>query len=327
VAFAQTEFSLDTFRIKINSSLRGLSVVNDRIIWMSGSNGYVCRSVDGGQTFDTLRIPGFYDRDFRDIEAFDERKAVIMAVGSPALFLRTSDGGQRWKVVYKKDHPQVFFNAMDFWDDKRGLAFGDAIEGKLTVIRTDDGGRSWKEVGYKDLPMVQEGENGFAASGTSLRCLNNGVAIIGTGGRSAHLFISEDYGKSWKKINVPIKRGKESAGIFSVAFKDSRTGVIAGGDYHNPTDTTDNCFLTYSGGRTWKPPLTPPLGYRSCVEYISQTAMVITGPTGTEWSRDGGNNWTKISSTGFHTVRKAKSGNAVFLCGPEGLFGIITGLK
>jgi photosystem II stability/assembly factor-like uncharacterized protein len=326
-AFSQKDLALDTFRIKINSSLRGLSVVNDQIVWLSGSNGYVCRSLDGGQTFDTLRIPGYHDKDFRDIEAFDDRNAVVMAIGSPAIFLRTSDGGQRWKLVYKNDHKNAFFNGMDFWDEKRGLAFSDAIEGKLLVIKTEDGGRSWKEVGYKDLPIVQEGESGFAASGTSIRCVNEGHAFIATGGRSAHLFTSSDFGKSWKKNAVPIKRGKESSGIFSIAFKDSRTGVIAGGDYQEIQDSTDNCFLTYNAGRSWKAPLSLPGGYRSCIEYISQTSMIITGTNGTEWSRDGGNNWKKVSDTGFHTVRKAKKGNAIYLSGNDGLFGVISGFK
>lgn len=326
-AFSQKDIALDTFRIKINSSLRGLSVVDDQVIWMSGSNGYVCRSTDGGQTFDTIRIAGFHEKDFRDIEAFDDRNAVVMAVGSPAIFLRTSDGGKRWKLVYKNDHKNIFFNGMDFWDEKRGIAFSDAIDGKLHVIKTEDGGRSWKEVGFKDLPMVQEGENGFAASGTSIRCVNDGHAFIGTGGRSAHLFISSDFGKSWKKNPVPIKRGNESSGIFSIAFKDARTGVIAGGDYQQWQDGTDNCFLTFNGGRSWKSPLTLPSGFISCIEYISQTSMIITGPNGTEWSRDGGNNWNRISAAGFHTVRKAKKGNAIFLSGNDGLIGIISGFR
>jgi len=293
---------------------------------MSGSFGYICRSNDGGQTFDTLRIAKYEDRDFRDIEAFDSKSAVVMAVGSPAVILRTNDGGQRWKVVYRNENKKAFFNGMDFWDDKRGIAFSDAIDGKLLLIHTEDGGRSWKETGYKDLPMVQEGENGFAASGTSIRCVKNGYAFIGTGGRTAHIFMSADYGRTWKKFPVPILKGSESAGIFSLAFKDERTGVIAGGDYNTVNNQTDNFFLTFNSCRNWKPSITKPAGYRSCVEYISQTSMIITGPGGTEWSRDGGNNWIHMSETGFHSARRAKNGNAVFLSGEDGLFGIVSGL-
>ena len=42
-----------------NTSLRGLSVVDDRVIWVSGSNGTVGRSVDSGHTFKWITIKGF----------------------------------------------------------------------------------------------------------------------------------------------------------------------------------------------------------------------------------------------------------------------------
>ena len=34
-----------------NSSLRGLSVVNDNVVWVSGSNGTVGRTTNGGKTW------------------------------------------------------------------------------------------------------------------------------------------------------------------------------------------------------------------------------------------------------------------------------------
>src|SRR5688500_5921466 len=60
------------------TSIRGLSVVNDRVIWVSGSNGMVGRSVDSGKTFTWITVKGFEKSDFRDIEAFNETVAVIM---------------------------------------------------------------------------------------------------------------------------------------------------------------------------------------------------------------------------------------------------------
>lgn len=247
-----------------------------------------------------------------------------MSSGTPAVFLRTNDGGIKWKLVYKNDHKKVFFNGMDFWDDKKGLAFSDPIDGKIFLISTNNGGAQWKEVPFETCPQSQDGETGFAASGTSIRTVGDGYAFIGTGGRAAHIFASEDYGKTWKKFSCPIVRGGESAGIFSVAFKDSRTGVIIGGDYKNDTLKTNMCFLTYNGGRNWKAPLQGPGGYRSCVEYINQTATLSTGPSGTEFSRDGGNTWKKISSTGYNVARKSKKGNSIFLAGSNGTFGILT---
>src|SRR5215831_7049225 len=74
-----------------NTSLRGLSVVNDNVIWVSGSNGTVGRSTNGGKDWKWYQVKGFEKTDFRDIEAFDGVTAVIMGVGEPAYILRTID--------------------------------------------------------------------------------------------------------------------------------------------------------------------------------------------------------------------------------------------
>src|SRR5579875_2921045 len=83
------------------TSLRGLSVVNDNVLWASGSNGTVARSVDGGKTFQWLTVKGFEQRDFRDIEAFDDNSAIIMAIAEPAIILKTKDGGKTWKRMFE----------------------------------------------------------------------------------------------------------------------------------------------------------------------------------------------------------------------------------
>ncbi|HSV10642.1 MAG TPA: hypothetical protein VLI68_07735, partial [Hanamia sp.] len=56
----------------IHSSMRGLSVVDNNIIWVSGSNGTVGRSLDAGKTWKWMIVKGFEKNDFRDIEAFDK---------------------------------------------------------------------------------------------------------------------------------------------------------------------------------------------------------------------------------------------------------------
>src|SRR5881275_2938915 len=85
-------FSAKAQQIKILTdsskiSLRGLSVVNDNVIWASGSSGKVARSIDGGKNFEWITVKGYEQRDFRDIEAFDANTALIMAVAEPAVML------------------------------------------------------------------------------------------------------------------------------------------------------------------------------------------------------------------------------------------------
>src|ERR1044072_5360664 len=92
-AFAQHISILDS---GTHISIRGLSVVNDRVVWVSGTHGTVGKSLDSGRTWKWIHIKGFENTDFRDIEAFDESIAVAMGVDTPAYIVRTIDGGANW---------------------------------------------------------------------------------------------------------------------------------------------------------------------------------------------------------------------------------------
>src|SRR5215467_12931421 len=93
------------------TSLRGLSVVNDNVIWVSGSHGTVGKSLNSGKNWNWMTVKGFEGKDFRDIEAFDANTAIIMAVDSPAYILKTVDGGATWKVVYENKTKGMFLDA------------------------------------------------------------------------------------------------------------------------------------------------------------------------------------------------------------------------
>src|ERR1700761_2273596 len=120
-------------------SLRGLSVVNDKVIWVSGSGGTVGRSIDGGATWSWITVPNYEKRDFRDIEAFDENTAIIMAISEPAQILKTNDGGQTWLMVYQNEYSGMFLDAMDFADANNGIVVGDPIHGHFFQAQTFDG--------------------------------------------------------------------------------------------------------------------------------------------------------------------------------------------
>ena len=113
------------------TSLRGLSVVSDKTVWVSGSSGTVGLSLDGGLNWKWMNVKGFEKRDFRDIEAFDDSTAIIMAVDEPAYILKTTDAGKSWKTVYTNAEKGMFLDAMDFMDDGTGVVIGDPIDRKL----------------------------------------------------------------------------------------------------------------------------------------------------------------------------------------------------
>jgi photosystem II stability/assembly factor-like uncharacterized protein len=317
---------VDSLRIDIvsqetKSSLRGLSVVNDKVVWASGSQGTVGRSNDGGTTWEWIVVKGFETRDFRDIEAFDGLTALIMAVDAPAYILKTVDGGQSWKVVYENNTAGMFLDAMEFWNERAGIVLGDPIEGKFFIVRTFDGGSTWQEVPQQFRPDAEKGEACFAASGTNVRVLDRDEAVFISGGTRSRIFIRDEV------IDLPIIQGTETTGANSVAVMDpgslkgGKSMIVVGGDFNARDSREKNCFFTTDRGKTWKAPKNPPHGYRSCVEYLSKRHLVSCGLNGVDYSSDGGNNWKWISKEGFHVCRKAKQGNAVFFAGSNGRVG------
>ena len=303
------------------TSLRGLSVVDNNVVWVSGSGGTVGKSTDGGQTWKWMIVKGFEKRDFRDIEAFSAAKAIIMAVDSPGHILKTIDGGETWKLVYENGAKGMFLDAMEFWNDQAGIVVGDPIDGRLFVSRTFDEGDTWQDVPMAYRPLAAPGEAMFASSGTNVRVLDRDEAVIVTGGTRSRLMIRD------KQILLPLLQGKETTGANSIAVLDTetrkggKTMIVVGGDFMKPASDTLNCFYTTNRGASWKAPRVPPHGYRSCVEYLSEKKLVTCGINGVDVSTNGGVTWTWISKEGFNVVRKAKKGNAVFFAGGNGKIG------
>jgi photosystem II stability/assembly factor-like uncharacterized protein len=306
---AQTIQLLDSAK---TSSIRGLSVVNDNIVWVSGANGMVGRSIDGGATFKWNKVDGFAKTDFRDIEAFDANTAIIMGIDTPAVILKTIDGGISWKIVFQDKRPGMFLDAMEFFNEKSGVVIGDPINGKIFIAVTVDAGNSWRAIPESLSPVAEKGEAMFASSGTNVRKLGREELLFITGGTRSRLFLRND------KIDLPIIQGKETTGANSLAVWDKKTFAIVGGDFNNASSREKNCVVTKNAGKTFLTPTTPPFGYRSCVEYLSKSTLITCGITGIDVSEDGGMNWRNISNEGFHVVRKAKKGKAVYLAGGKG---------
>lgn len=328
-------FQLGEGVVLSKTSFRGLCVVNDEVVWVSGSRGTIARSIDGGRTFAFTQLKGYEKSDFRDIEAFDAKHAVIMSSGTPAYILKTTDGGKIWMEVYRNLDSAYFLDVMDFWDEKRGVIVGDPIDGRFVILETADGGNSWKQANASACPEAKSEEAVFAASGTSLRCWGKNSLVFVSGGSVSSMFFRGNDEHSWEKIPVPIVQGKSSLGAFSVTypFTDSynqQLFLIAGGNYLSDTLNTDygeTNFVVYRPKpQLWfrSKFLSQPNGYRSCIENIGGQRFVSCGTNGvdiTMFMKEEGEimkEWEWISRESFNVVRKAKKGKAVFLAGGKG---------
>jgi photosystem II stability/assembly factor-like uncharacterized protein len=312
---------LDTLQSKSGVSFRGLSVVNNNLLWVSGNKGTVGRSADGGRSFQWFTVKGYETRDFRDIEAFDAVTAVILAVDSPGLILHTHDGGASWQQVYIDHRSGIFLDAMDFRRKKAGIAIGDPLDGKTVLIETFDGGRSWSPIPAEFLPVPDTSEACFASSGTNIQRLRrDGYAFV-TGGSRARFFYHHEYHHQWTELPLMHQNGSYSGAnslVVKNTFKTGKKIVVVGGDFSRDTSRAGNAAISSDFGKTWSVPPEPPFGYRSSVTYIKGKKMISCGSSGVDISEDGGMHWQNISTIGYHVCQVAKDGHAVYLAGGQG---------
>ena len=227
----------------------------------------------------------------------------MLSAGNPALLYKTGNRGQM-ELVYLEEHPDVFYDALLFLNDLKGIAVGDSMNGCLSILLTLDGGKSWKKVACEDLPEAQNDEGAFAASNTNLVAIGNTIWIGTTQG---NIYKSEDSGESWQVVKTPLLKESPTQGIYSLDFYDVNIGVAMGGDYTQPEVNRLNKVITKDGGLNWVPIAdgNGP-GYTSCVQFVPNSGgndIVALGADGIYYSNTMGESWKKMAEDTFYTLR------------------------
>jgi photosystem II stability/assembly factor-like uncharacterized protein len=307
------------------AALRAVTIAPGGVLWASGARGTYLRSADRGATWTPDSVAGAAAFDFRGVAAVDARTTVLMvAAQGTARLYRTNDGGSHWAVVYDGVRPDVFLDAVAFWDRRRGIVVGDPVDGGFLVLLTADGGAHWTSSPPSGMPPALPGEAAFAASNSALVTGPGGVAWFATGGGpTARVFRTTDFGSIWTVVDTSIPAGRASAGIFALAFRDARRGVAVGGDYQAPGSVRPNVAVTEDGGSHWaladSARTSKFLSGVVDVGFSADSAdntIVGVGTQGTWLSHDGGVTWTRVSSDPLNAV--TASGTVVIAVGPGG---------
>src|SRR5712691_7831474 len=211
----------------LDTNLRGVSAVyiqnakgvRTPVVWASGSNGVILRSLDEGKTWQRLHVDGGDQLDFRGIISFNAYDAYVMSSGEgeKSRIYKTTDGGKTWKLQYTDKRKEFFLDALGCWSPDKCLALGDPVDGKFLLLFSADG-EHWSQLPGDKMPAALPGEGAFAASNTGLISGTEETAF-GTGGtRAARYFHSFDLGLTWTVVETPVASGKPSAGIFSLGL-------------------------------------------------------------------------------------------------------------
>jgi photosystem II stability/assembly factor-like uncharacterized protein len=311
----------------VTARLRGVSAVNDRVAWASGADGTILHTRNGGETWQRQSIPGTETLDFRDVDAVSEAVVYVLSIGSgdASRIYKTTDEGAHWTLQFTNDDPKAFFDAMAFWDANRGIAVSDSVDGRFVILVTRNGGRAWTRVPQPSLPAALPNEGAFAASGTNVAVLAPNHAWIGTGAAErSRVLRSTDGGTTWTIADTPLA-ASASAGIFSIAFRDTTHGIIVGGDFKKEAEALNNAAVTSDGGVTWTA-VTGLGGYRSAVTHVAgaKSSWIAVGPTGSDISSDDGRTWRPVEGQGYHAIAIAPGGRIGWGVGEDGRIGKLT---
>ncbi|MNR95680.1 hypothetical protein D3C72_268140 [compost metagenome] len=295
-------------------SIRAI-VFDENKVWYAGDKSrYGFFDLNKNKKTENHIVKDSLKLEFRSIAKTDNY-IFILNVANPALLYKISKDNLETELVYQENHEKVFYDSMQFWNDKEGIAIGDPIDDCFSVIITRDGGSSWHKISSEKLPKVFEGEAAFAASNTNIVIKGENTWIV-SGGKKARIFYSADKGNSWTVYDTPIVQGEKMTGIFTADFYDAKTGFLAGGNYEIPSQNFDNKAVTVNGGKNWNTiSQNQGFGYASCVQYVPNSGgkgIVTVGASGLYYSSDGGNLWKQLlTDSNLYTIRFIDDATAI----------------
>ena len=309
LGFAQKLTLLDTSQTA--TSFRGIAVVSNSVFWVSGSRGTVGRSVDGGKTLQWLNPKGYEHREFRDVQALNSETALVMAVDSPGIILKTTDAGLSWREVFRNDEPGIFLDDMHFTGNY-GMCVGDAMRGRMHVLRTTNGGDTWQTM---EGPLAIGAEGCFAASGSNLLVTRKQSAFV-TGGANARIHIYK--GGKWTSRHLPIMQGTVMTGPNSLRPLSRTTWVAVGGDYNSRLRSDSSWVLLKV--KSPKAQSKHSLPYCSVVVPLTKKQFLAAGLNGWFLAEKKKGKWmvTPINTTAAHTAQRGEDGKTIFAAGPRG---------
>jgi photosystem II stability/assembly factor-like uncharacterized protein len=161
----------------LDTNLRGVSVAYAPdaksfpvpVVWASGSNGVILKSLDEGTTWKRLYVAGGDALDFRGIVAFNASTAYVISSGEgeKSRIYKTADGGETWKLQYTGNRKEFFLDSIACLSETHCFALSDPIDGKFLLLTTTDS-EHWNPLPSDNMPAALPAEGAFAASNSCL---------------------------------------------------------------------------------------------------------------------------------------------------------------
>jgi len=310
----------ETLQLSDQPSLRS-SAIKEGVFWVAGTKGKIFKSIDFGENWQDVSLNNNSNEDIRDIHAFNSQSIIVMTVGEgkQSRLYQTIDAGENWHILLQNTEEKGFFDSIGFWDNNKGLLLGDPVDGYYVIMTTEDAGKNWQRINSNGLPKILDKEAAFAASGNTLVTGKNGKAWFTTGGFSASVMFSNDYGKTWKRQPIPLYDATQTAGGYGLRVNNKDEIFVVGGDYQKRDGQYSN-LVSLDADSKWHQIATGNNGLRTAMSCIKANC-IITGKLGSDISFDHGKHWQEMSGQGFYTL--ATDGQYMIAAGHVGRVGIL----
>ena len=205
--------------------LRSVSYLDSLNGWMSGSDGTIVYTTDGGGEWINAQLDTTQFTQFPVIDLkFADRKNGFASGGFfdlAGVIWQSSDSGKNWSAKGVGPEP---IQQLVVLDSLNVIGVGGDFEFGASVVRTSDGGQTWEYCSLQTFGI---------ATGISFRTNSEIWVSLGT---AQKFILSTDGGDTWLPQDTP-----NNANIFDVAFADSLHGIAVGNDgvilRYNPIPT------------------------------------------------------------------------------------------
>lgn len=224
---------------------------------------------------------------------------------SDLMYVRTDNGGfYRWQTTQQEWLPITDSLPRGYWDydhnsggealaldpqnpDLVYIAVGKYTEFPGMIYKSEDRGATWQKSDLR-VPMGADQDKRWAGNRLVVSPFDSNVLLFGS--RHDGLWRSQDGGKSWTQVGIPI--AENQIGVLAIAFDPQQENLVYASVY------SDGVYQSFDKGITWQKLTDSPREVMQ-MAVCRNGVLYATNNGSPQVSKYVDNRWVEISPRGF----------------------------